>query len=1195
MPIDKSMKAKRILRNILIGIGSFLLILIIALQVIFSSKVLTGIVNRFAADYIEGELVFDRVKASALRSFPYLRVDIDGCSLTYPHDRYAAYDSLRSEGLAGRRFSLTEAGRGETMDTLASFHRFSASVNYLSFIKGTIDIHAVELDRPRIFAHYFDSTAASWDILPLSSKEKDTTKKTTLPEIAVSKISLSKRPFFVFTAPADTLFGLFTMKDLAFRGKVLTTKPLDSKVKLTIDSLFVSGRLPSDTLAFALDRFRLGGDKDDMALDAAARAFLRTNAFGRMILPIGLAAKGGISEDEASRTLRLNSMNLKVSALELSAFGEAVLYGDSTYVKAEAIIDDCPVGELVEEFTPNFPFLEKLTTDARLSLTALADGYWNPSRNTLPELVAELVIPRSEVDYEDLGRKGHLSLDATAETDGALRLDAGINDLSVDIVGMQLHASGSGEDLLGEDPALGVEAHLNARVDSLTHAFTRKMGISGTGRITADLKGDALMSQLNAKDIGDADINGDIRISGLRVNDRKDTISAYIPRADIKIAAEGNRIDRNMKQGARVLSLAMDIDTADVTMKESMFIRSGKLSLKAQNSAGILSKGMKAMTPLMGVLQGKNLSLRDGNETSVFVRDTKETFRITPATRANPSPKLALSGNIGAASLRSGENRIGAKDLNLGVTASMNKEKAEQKSRRKHLLDSLQRVYPGVPKDSLFIVWRAERKLPDWLQEEEFRKHDISIRLDESIAKYFREWNINGTLGLDKAFLMTPKYPLRNRVSKLSGSFDNDRIALGNVTLQSGDSDISGKITLKGLRRAITTGRGIYDLDAKITSNHIDVNEIMRAFAYMKTYDGAASDEALNETATDEQFQASIDAAELPDSTGSTLIVLPANVNARVTLEAGSIKYDSLHITWAASDIAMKQRCLQITNTVAESNMGDIYFEGFYSSKTKDDLKAGFDLNMVDITAEKVITLMPKVDTILPMLKSFSGMLDCELAATTKLDQNMNLILPSIDGVMKIYGSDLTLENSQEFAKIAKYLLFRNRKKAVIDRMSVEGIIRENVLEVFPFVLEVDRYTLAASGVQNFNDKFRYHISVINSPLLVKFGVNVHGNDFDHIKFGLGKALYRNTKVPVFTQELNSMQVNLVSSIHNIFELGVDKAIAENRAINAVEEKKNAEGYSMETSEELSEEEKAALKAAEKAQEEEGEEGEKAE
>jgi hypothetical protein len=183
----------------------------------------------------------------------------------------------------------------------------------------------------------------------------------------------------------------------------------------------------------------------------------------------------------------------------------------------------------------------------------------------------------------------------------------------------------------------------------------------------------------------------------------------------------------------------------------------------------------------------------------------------------------------------------------------------------------------------------------------------------------------------------------------------------------------------------------------------------------------------------------------------------------------------------------------------------------------------------------------------MPMLTSFAGDLDCELAATTEIDTLMNLIKPSIDGVMRISGKDLTLKDSKEFTKIAKLLMFKDKKKAHIDNMAVTGIVQNNVLEVFPFVLDVDRYQLAASGTQRLDNSFNYHISVIRSPLLVKFGLNAWGQDFDHIHYGLGKARYRNANVPVFTKQLDNAQYSLVAAIHNIFELGVEKALEENR------------------------------------------------
>ena len=278
-------------------------------------------------------------------------------------------------------------------------------------------------------------------------------------------------------------------------------------------------------------------------------------------------------------------------------------------------------------------------------------------------------------------------------------------------------------------------------------------------------------------------------------------------------------------------------------------------------------------------------------------------------------------------------------------------------------------------------------------------------------------------------------------------------------------------------------------------------------------------------------------------------------------MESTGIKYDSLMVSWAAADIAMRERTLQITNALAASNMGDLYVEGFYATRSKDDIKAGFDLNIVDISAEKVLTLLPDVKKEMPIMNSFSGNLDMEVAATTEIDTTMNVVLPTLDGIMRFTGSQLALKDSKEFTKIAKLLLFKDNSKAVIDNMSVTGMVRDNTVEVFPFVLDVDRYMLAASGIQNLDESFNYHISVIRSPLMVKFGLNAWGDDFDHIKYGLGKARYTSPNVPVFTKQLDTVQYNLVAAIHNVFELGVEKAMAENTGQTFIQDSKERAGF----------------------------------
>lgn len=1088
------MKAKKVIRNILLGIVGFFVLLLVAVQLVLTPRFLTKLVNKYAAEYVDGTVHVDRVSASVFRTFPYLNLLVDGLRITYPHDKFSQYDYLCSNT---SHFALVNRGRGEIEDTLASVRRLDVSLNYMGLLSNKIDIQRALVHRPRIFAHYYDSTAANWNIVKIP-ESNDTTA---LPSIIVRKAGLLERPVVVFTNPADTLHALLAMKQITFDGKLQSDDIIHSRFGLDLDSLFVSGRLPADTLALGLDHLGLHGDNKDLKLDAQSKAWLATTQYGRMAIPIGLKANAALPErEDGDLELQIRNTALNVASLVLEGQGNAIFRADRTEVDASAKIDDCPISALTEDFGNIVPELRKFHTAGVISFLADCKGAFIPAENLIPEITARLQIPYTDLAHEDIPYKGYAQLDANLSTEDLRRLKFDINKFMLDIVGVNLNLGGGSEDLLAQDPFIGLDGSISADVGRLTEIFTAEDGITGSGTLAGSIHASSFVSQLSAPGgISNVSLDCKARASRLRILDQPDSISAIIP--------SGNLVIRNQGRGRKTLGINASLDSLYLRSGKSMFVRGKGVQIKTNNLVKLAEGGPEAIS---ASLNAQRLSVRESQSIS------------------------AILGN-----------------LSLSLNARPHKRVAQANSRRRHFLDSLQRLYPGVPRDSLISVMRRNRRLPVWLQEEEFREHDINITLDESLAQYIRNWDFSGNIGLERGRVRIPDFPLANRISRVGGSFSNDVVQLDSLTLQSGQSDISASLTASGLRRALLR-KGVITVDALVTSDYIDANEIMRAYAWTQT---EGMDHHISDEPTD---------AEIPDSIKYALIVVPANINANIGFEANQIRYDSLLVTWAAADVAIRQRTMQITNTVATSNMGDIYFEGFYSTIDKENIRAGFDLNLIDVTAEKVIGMMPALDTITPMLKSFGGMLDVEVAATSDLDTNMNFVTSSIDGIMKISGKDLSIRNSKEFRRIASLLLFRNRREAVIDNMSVTGMVRDNTIEVFPFVLSVDRYILAASGTQNLDESFRYHFSVIKSPLLVKFGVNLWGRDFDHIKWGLGWPKYRNVNVPVFTSQMEDVQYNLLGSIHNIFELGVEKAIEENRTQSFISDEMDRIHYTSE-------------------------------
>ena len=1121
------MKLWKVIRNVLLGLAGLLLVLLVALQILLRPAVLTGIVNNVAAQFVEGDVAFREVRAHVIKSFPYLNIDAKDFAVTYPHERYARYDSVYTQ--VGRRRNLLRMGYGaDGTDTLASAREISLSLNYVALLKGSYHIHKAQLTRPRIFAHYYDSTAANWDILPLGTSETKDPAKAELPSVRIDRLGLSDRPMVVFTNPVDTLHAMFSMRRLSLEGKLDLQELRKTEARFSIDSMMVTGQLPKDTLSVRLESLRLQAGKRHLEASAEASTRLMTGSFGRLRIPIGLDIDADFPKrpDDALEVV-LNALRLRLSALELEGKGTVVKQPDLWELDVQAAVRDCPLGEVIKEYRDNLEFLKKLDTDARISLEASAKGAYGEGRT--PALNAHLLVPPATIDYEGLGRKGRLAVDASVETDDLQEVDAVVDRLLLDIAGAHIDATGQARDILGKDPLVQLSGNAKARLDSLTRVFTADMGLSGTGSLDMQLRAKARLSQLNAARIGKADINCDLKGQNLSLDYAPDSVRALLPQIDVNVATKGNSIDRNLSSGARVLALRALVDTLDVTYG-SMFVRGGKLNLLMQNSADVL-QGTSDRTSIMGLLRLGNLRMRDGDGLAVGLRDNSERFRLTPASKEQPVPRLSLGSKSGALRVRTGSDVYSLRDVSFDISALRHQLRTGSSERRTRLLDSLQRLYPDVPRDSLFRVARERRTALE--AKDEFASADISISLSDALRGYFRDWDVDGKVDVGSGRISMPAFPLRTGVSAVSGRFDNDTLDLKSITLTAGASDVTARARLSGLRRAVLgRGRSRLQLKADVSSNHLDVNELMRAYAYYSTFDGDTTVEA-----------------QLPDTVDkSKLLVIPSNLEVDFSLEANSILYDSLQVSWAAADVAMRDRTIQVTNALAATNMGDMYFEGFYSTRSKEDIKAGFDLNLVDITAEKVITLFPSVDTLLPMLTSFAGDLDCELAATTQIDTNMNLILPSIDGVMRISGKDLTLKDSEEFSRLAGKLMFKDRDKTHIDNMSVTGIVQDNTLEVFPFVLDVDRYLLAASGRQHLEQDFRYHISVIKSPLVVKFGLDAWGPDFDNVHYSLTRPKYRSANVPVFTKQLDTVQFSLVAAIHNIFELGVEKAMAENRS-----------------------------------------------
>lgn len=1073
-------RAARIGLKVLGIIAGVVAVVVIALQIALNSRLVPKLVDKFASEKIEGKLEWSNLHFSLIRNFPVIRVDLDSLLITYPHDRYASFDSSRV------RNRLLDAGRGEEADTLLGFSRFSAAVNPWRILGGRIRLKDATLGGLRAYLHFYNDSTSNLSVFRSTpDEEPDSSGLKTLPWISLGPVRIEDNPRVVYTAQEDTVFAALRFSSLELSGRVKLDggerqSIVPVSTSLYLDSLRLFGRLPADTLAVALDRFGASQDrKHFFNVGLSGRAMLRTGALGRIRVPVDLSA--GVFFGYARKVMKLKLDDLDASIayvpLKTKRLCEATFYGDSTVVSGALSIPGCKLNTLLREYVDKIaPASKRLSTNAVVNLDLDADGVLSASR--VPAIKAVLDVPSSQVRWDDINST--LALDAEADMSPSKRLDADIDRLKLRTSGLDFNLSGSCGDALGVNPAIKAVVGGNAVLDSLVRFLPADMNARASGNLDIALKADFHKQDLDIGRFNDAAIEG--HISGDRLFVTLDTLVARTFNPEILLSS-GN-------DGVRA-EIAVD----------SLFYSSGDLHAR--------------------------------------VRDMSNTARIYKVERRGKmTPALSLSSDAGRVFVKSGSTRAGLRSINLEAMA-VKRPKGNGSARRKHFLDSLQRVYPSADRKELVSEMMKRSKnvrVPDYLSEKDFAKADLNLKIDSDFVKYLNEWAPSGSVKVARGFVATPSLPLRTGLRAFDFHFDDRTINLDTLGLKVGTSDIGVRGEVKGLLRALRR-KSIIDADVDIVSRRINANELVAALQMGRgqSDNGAPDSEALEENAS---YVVDSLADARPDSTGLGLVVIPANLRADVSLRADHVDYMDLAIEPLESGLKVRDRTLQVVDTKVGSNLGEIGLDAFYSTITKKDISAGVNLNLKDISAEGILQLMPSFDTMMPALKSFKGKLGCDISGTAKLDSCMNVIMPSVDALIRISGENLLIEDAGSLKKITRLLLFKNKNIGEINDMYVDAVISNNRLEVFPFIIGVDRYNLALRGVQGFDKSMSYHVSILKSPLPIRFGINLYGS-LDNWKMGLCRARFKNGSVPMMTQQLDSVQVNINTSIRDIFARGI--------------------------------------------------------
>lgn len=1042
---------------------------------------LTPMVNGFLSNYLEADVDAARVELTFWRSFPHIELRVD--SLQVVSRRFDTLPQQMREALPA------------DADSLLSVERFSGGIHVVKVIGGEIDLYDIEIANPKVNLVVAPDSTANFDIVPPS---EPSTEPSTLPRLNINRFAI---------------LGSFPMRYRAIA-----------------DSIDLALTLNASELACA--------DAPQYTLQLAGGASPQLPGLNLPDIPFSL--NGGIEWNQATPDIvALHRFNLSVLGQKMLFDAVLSLADPLTLNEFNISLPEVRPGKLLRLFAPDNDALARLDTDLRIDLKAKLLKPYCPAQSELPRLQVEAGMQASRVRFEQLDLSkfdSHL----TAVID-----DADLDRSTLHI--QRLHIAGRAIDFRLSadvstpisDPAVKGRFEGTMALDRLPRTLASKLPCSVSGTLTGEADFALRQSMLTPKKLHRIRLDGNLALHNLRVASNSQQGDAYIRYARLDLGTSSRRTVGDHIVDS-LFTASLTIDTMAVNGPGLQASASGfTASVGSRNVAS--SADTTQINPFGGSITAHSFTLRaDSSNTRIRLTDIHAGGALMRYNNNARAPRVEMKLTARRMILRNNSMRASLRDADATLSFHPRAKRA-MSARMQSRYDSLAALYPTLSSDSLRVLARKELRRNRAEQTNPDGRENIDFNIDNSLSSWLRLWQLSGSLQAAKARFYTPHFPIRNRISHLDLDFSTDSVMIRNTLVESGHSDFLINGSIRDITRALTSKRHRpLSIDFDVLSDTIDINEfsatLLRGSAYTNAHHGHPSQ--LMEL-VDEEIELAEDYVDISvEEPPSQAVLVPSNIRADLRMRAANILYTDLHLRNFEGHVGIFDGAVDLDRFRADADIGSVELTALYSAPTRTDIQFAAGLKLHRLQLAQVLKLLPKIDSVMPMLAGISGIVDASVAVTTGLDSMMNVDLPSMDVAVRLTGDSLVLLDSETFRTVAKWMLFKNKKRNMIDHMDVEIMVHDGAVNLYPVIFDIDRYKLGVVGSNDLALNLDYHVAVLKSPLPFRFGVNIKGTP-EKMKIRLGRARLDEKKVASHKPFADTVRVNLLTEMHRIFARGV--------------------------------------------------------
>lgn len=405
--------------------------------------------------------------------------------------------------------------------------------------------------------------------------------------------------------------------------------------------------------------------------------------------------------------------------------------------------------------------------------------------------------------------------------------------------------------------------------------------------------------------------------------------------------------------------------------------------------------------------------------------------------------------------------------------------------------DSLS-VRPG--RDRLYTVDAQpdSRWLKTWGHTPEF----LSFHTGEGFRNFLASQALAFTVTSSGGRIDIPGFPHPVGIGALALRADNDHVVIDHFSGSCDGSSVavSGRLPHIGRVLLSDTPQPIL-ADLNINMDTFDINNLARAFHF----DNPAADTKTEESASVPAPAVPMSEAPMP------AMLLPRNIDAHVHLHCARTLYINLDVCNLDADIYCKGGDLHIPRLCAETSFAKADVEVAYNSSDMEEmcLEIGGHLNDVNLVGffRKFGTLVRKM----PSLRNVSGDVSLGFAMKMGVNPDMKVDMASLTGDVQLDIDNMEVKQNDFIHRLARMMMIFDHRPIRVDDISLRAAVHDNLLEIYPFYFQFEKYRLEGMGVNNFGADLDYHIGVLRSPLHIPFGIDIEGT-YHHPKLRPGRA-----------------------------------------------------------------------------------------